>query len=118
MGRKVTQCACVLTQPSWPSRLPTLTSARPGWLEEPCESNRSVSHLPSHPSDSKLELGTVPFSSFYLLPSHLHPTTFTLKNSSPIQATPQSQCLLGQGCGVLVTCVGTQYSVDILSNKT
>lgn len=44
-----------------------------GWLQEPRESNHSVSRLPSHPSDSKLELGTVPFSSFYLLPSHFHP---------------------------------------------
>lgn len=26
--------------------------------------------------------------------------------------------LLGQSCSVLVTCVGTQYSVDIFSNKT
>lgn len=65
-----------------------------GWLQEPCELNHSVSRPPPHPSDSKLELGTVPFP-FYLLPSHLHPTTFTLKNSSPTQAIPQSQGLLG-----------------------
>lgn len=64
--------------------------SRQGWLEEPCESNCSVNRPPSHPSDSKLELGTVPFSLFYSFPSHLHPTTFILKNSSPTQAIPQS----------------------------
>ena len=81
MGRKVAQCACVLTQQ--PTQLAQqaayLHISGAGWLEESCESNRSVSRPPSQPSDSKLELGTVPFSSFYPLPSHLHTTTFTLK---------------------------------------
>lgn len=36
-----------------------------GWLQEPCELNRSVSR-PPHLSDSKLELETVPFSIFSL----------------------------------------------------
>lgn len=106
---------CLCVDPTWLAQQAAYSIS---WLRE-ADYRSPVSEL-SYFSSVRLQTETRNIAHFFFLfsfPSHLHPTTLTVKNNSPTPATRQSQCLLGQGCAVLVTCVGPQYSVDIFSNK-